>query len=196
MQLDVPLVRGEPIPILYVQMDGTGVPVVKKEMLGRPGKTAGQPAHTWEVKLGCVFTQTTWDGEGYAIRDPDSTTYVGAIETAEEFGQRLYLEAWKRGWSRAQKRVGMGDGSEWIWNQAQAHFPKATQIVDVYHAPTSVGVGSQAPPQRGGQPEPMDPGASRSAGGGQDRRSAVRSPLYCDIEWRTHGENPHRSGIL
>jgi hypothetical protein len=41
------------IPILYVQMDGTGVPVVKKETLGRPGKTEGQPAHTWEVKLGC-----------------------------------------------------------------------------------------------------------------------------------------------
>ena len=52
---------GEPIPILYVQMDGTGVPVVKKETLGRKGKTEGQPAHTREVKLGCVFTQTKWD---------------------------------------------------------------------------------------------------------------------------------------
>ncbi len=28
----------------------------------------------------------------------------------------------------------MGDGSEWIWNQAQQHFPGATQIVDLYHA--------------------------------------------------------------
>ena len=27
----------------------------------------------------------------------------------------------------------MGDGSEWIWNQAQLHFPDATQIVDLYH---------------------------------------------------------------
>jgi hypothetical protein len=26
--LDLPAVAGEPIPILYVQMDGTGVPVV------------------------------------------------------------------------------------------------------------------------------------------------------------------------
>jgi hypothetical protein len=134
MQLDLPVVVGEPIPILYVQMDGTGVPVVKKETVDRQGKTPGQPAHTREVKLGCVFTQTTWDQEGYAIRDPDSTTYVGAIETAEAFGKRLYLEAWKRGWSRAQKRVLMGDGSEWIWNQAQEHFPGATQIVDLYHA--------------------------------------------------------------
>jgi hypothetical protein len=87
---------GEPIPILYVQMDGTGVPVVKKETEGRKGKTDGQQAHTREVKLGCVFTQTGWDEEGYAIRDPDSTTYTGAIETAEEFGRRVYLEAWNR----------------------------------------------------------------------------------------------------
>jgi len=134
VQLDLPVVIGEPIPILYVEMDGTGVPVVKKETEGRKGKTDGQPAHTREVKLGCVFTQTTWDEEGYAIRDPGSTTYTGAIETAEEFGKRLYLEAWNRGWSRAAKKVVIGDGAEWIWNLADLHFPGAIQIVDLYHA--------------------------------------------------------------
>ena len=93
VQLDLPILVGKPIPILYVQMDGTGVPVVKKETVGRQGKTDGQPAHTREVKLGCVFTQTSWDKDGYAIRDPDSTTYAGAIETAEEFGSfQLHLE--------------------------------------------------------------------------------------------------------
>lgn len=134
VQLDLPIVIGEPVPILYVQMDGTGVPVVKKETEGRKGKADGQPAHTREAKLGCVFTQTAWDEEGYPIRDPDSTTYTGAIETAEEFGRRLYLEAWKRGWSRAEKKVVMGDGAEWIWNLAEIHFPGALQIVDLYHA--------------------------------------------------------------
>jgi hypothetical protein len=39
VQLDLPVIVGEPIPILYVQMDGTGVPVVKKETEGRKGKT-------------------------------------------------------------------------------------------------------------------------------------------------------------
>jgi len=134
IQLDLPMVVGEPIPILYVEVDGTGIPVVKKETVGRQGKTEGQPAHTREAKLGCVFTQTTWDNEGYAIRDPDSTTYVGAIESSEEFGKRIYLEAWKRGWSRAAKKVFMGDGSEWIWNIAKLHFPGAIQIVDLFHA--------------------------------------------------------------
>jgi hypothetical protein len=134
MQLDLPMVVGEPIPILYVEMDGTGVPVVKSETVGRPGKTEGQPAHTREAKLGCVFTQTTSDEEGYAIRDPDSTTYTGAIETAAEFGKRIYWEAWQRGWNRAEKKVVLGDGAEWIWNLADLYFPGAIQIVDLYHA--------------------------------------------------------------
>jgi len=134
MQLDLPMVLGEPVSILYVQMDGTGIPVVKKETLGRKGKTDGQPAHTREVKLGCVFTQTTVDEDGFPIRDPDSTTYTGAIETAEEFGKRIYLQAWNRGWSRAERKVVMGDGAEWIWNLADQYLPGCTQIVDISHA--------------------------------------------------------------
>jgi len=132
MQLDLPVVVGEPIPILYVQMDGTGVPVTQAER--RESKLEGQPARTREVKLGCVFTQTSYDQQGYAMRDPDSTTYTGAIETAEEFGKRLYAEACHRGWSRAKKKVIMGDGAEWIWNLADLHFPGALQIVDLFHA--------------------------------------------------------------
>ena len=134
IQLDLPVVVGKPIPVLYVEMDGTGVPVVRKETVGRQGKTDGQPAHTREVKLGCVFTQTRCDKEGFPIRDPDSTTYTGAIETAEEFGKRIYLQAWQRGWSRAANKVVLGDGAEWIWNLADLHFPGAIQIVDLYHA--------------------------------------------------------------
>ena len=134
MQLRLPVLMGKPIPVLYVEMDGAGVPVVKKETVGRQGKTDGQPAHTREVKLGCVFTQTSCDKEGYAIRDPDSTTYTGAIETAEEFGKRIYLEASERGWERAAKKVVLADGAEWIWNLAGLHFPGAIQMVDLYHA--------------------------------------------------------------
>lgn len=134
VQLDLPIIIGEPVPILYIQMDGTGVPVVKKETEGRKGKMDGVPARTREAKLGCVFTQTRWDEEGYPIRDPESTTYTGAIENAEQFGKRLYVEAWKRGWSRAEKKVVIGDGAEWIWNIVKDHFPGATQIVDLFHA--------------------------------------------------------------
>ena len=134
MQLELPIPMGPRIAIMYVEMDGTGIPVVRKESAGRAGKQQGQPAHTREAKLGCVFTQTTVDEEGYPLRDGGSTSYVGAIESCETFGRRLYAEACCRGWARAEKKVVLGDGADWIWNQADLHFPEATQIVDLYHA--------------------------------------------------------------
>jgi hypothetical protein len=54
-QLTLPIVAGPRIPILYIQIDGTGVPVVMAETQGRQGKQPGQPTHTREAKLGCVF---------------------------------------------------------------------------------------------------------------------------------------------
>jgi hypothetical protein len=139
LQLPLPIPIGPRIPIIYVEMDGTGIPVVRKECEGRAGKQDGQPAHTREVKLGSVFTQTKVNAEGYPVRDEESTSYVGAIETCEEFGPRLYAEAWRRGWARADKKVVLGDGSEWIWNQAALHFPDATHIVDLYHSREHLG---------------------------------------------------------
>jgi hypothetical protein len=133
-QLELPAMGAPAVPVLYIEMDGTGVPVVKAETEGRTGKIEGQPAHTREVKLGCVFTQTSTDKDGRPVRDADSTSYVAAIEAAQEFGLRLYTEAWRRGWSRANKKVILGDGAVWIWNLADQHFPGAIQIVDLYHA--------------------------------------------------------------
>lgn len=131
-QWSLPLPAGRPIPTMYIQMDGTQVPVVKAETEGRAGRIEGQPSHTREAKLG-VFTQTEVDREGYAMRDESSTTYTGAIETAEEFGRRLFTEALLRGWERAQWKVIIGDGANWIWNLAD-QFSGAIQIVDLYHA--------------------------------------------------------------
>jgi len=122
------------VPILYIAMDGTGVPVVPRETEGRRGKDATGKAKTREAKIGCVFTQTKQDEEGYPIRDEDSTTYVGAIETVEAFGPRIYAEAVRRGLRQAQKVVVLGDGGPWIWGIAAQYFPWATEIVDLYHA--------------------------------------------------------------
>jgi hypothetical protein len=133
-QLLLPAVFKQNIPKMYVLMDGVQVPVVAAETEGRTGRIEGQRARTRECKLGCVFTQTTVDQDGWAIRDPDSTTYVGAIETAERFGLRIYTEALLRGWDRAATKIVIADGAVWIWNQADQHFPGAIQIVDLYHA--------------------------------------------------------------
>ena len=124
----------KPVPRMYVCMDGTGVPVVKKETEGRQGKGEDGQAKTREVKLGCVFTQTAVDKEGRPVRDEESTSYTGAIETADTFGWRLYKEAKRRGMDRAREVAVLGDGALWIWNIADEHFPGARKIVDLYHA--------------------------------------------------------------
>jgi len=134
VQLELPEVLGCTVPVLYIEMDGTQVPMVRPELEGRAGRIEGQPARTREVKVGCIFTQTTSDEQGRPLRDEASTTYTAAIENADEFGRRIYTEAWERGWSRAEKKVVIADGAEWIWNIADQHFPGAIQIVDLYHA--------------------------------------------------------------
>lgn len=68
-QLEPPAVCVPDISTLHTEMDGTGVPVVKAETEGGKGKTDGEPAHTREVRLGCVFTQTVTDDEGRPVRD-------------------------------------------------------------------------------------------------------------------------------
>ena len=121
------------VPRLYVSMDGTGVPVVKRETADRRGKDGGQ-AKTREAKLGCIFTQTGLDKEGRPMRDEQSTSYIGAIETADVFAMRLYKEAKRRGIDRAGEVCVIGDGALWIWNIADEQFHGACQIVDLYHA--------------------------------------------------------------
>jgi len=122
------------VPKLYIAIDGTGVPVVRRETEGRKGKDETGKAKTREAKLGCVFTQTTLDENQRPVRDEHSTTYVGAIETAEAFGTRIYAEAIRRGVTRAAQVIVLGDGAHWIWGIAEEHFYGAIQIVDLYHA--------------------------------------------------------------
>jgi hypothetical protein len=124
----------EPVRMMYISMDATGVPVVKAETANRKGKGPEGQAKTREAKLGCVFTQTTVDEKGHPTRDEDSTSYVGAIETTEAFGNRMDAEALRRGLERAQKVCVIGDAAAWIWNIAEERFYGAIQIIDLYHA--------------------------------------------------------------
>jgi hypothetical protein len=118
----------------YISFDGTGVPVRKSELVGRPGKQANGSARTRETKLGCVFTQVGLDKEGRPQRDPDSTTYVGAIESSTLFGWRMYAEALRRGLDQAQTVIVLTDGQRYNHTITQTHFPEAVHIVDLFHA--------------------------------------------------------------
>lgn len=125
---------GPPIDTLYVEFDGTGVPMTRQEVEGRKGKQPDGSAKTREAKLGAVFTQAGVDKEGKPQRDFASTSFVGAIESAEPFGGRIYDEAVRRGLYRAKRVVTLSDGAEWAKNLADTQFPNAVHIIDYYHA--------------------------------------------------------------
>lgn len=130
-----PLPPPDPLPkLLYIAVDGTGVPTTPTETDGRQGKGADGRARTREVKLACLFTQSKLDDDGRPIRDPGPASYVATFEPAAAFGKLVKAEARRRGLDHIRQPVVLGDGAAWIWNLAAEHFPEATQIVDLYHA--------------------------------------------------------------
>jgi hypothetical protein len=139
----VPAAAAEIPPTLYLGLDGTGVPVRKAELAGRPGKQADGSSKTREVKLCTVWSAEGRDEEGVPVRDAGSVSYSAAIESAatrdpeatgSPFAQRVEREARRRGFDRAPRQAVLGDGAPWIWNIADEYFPDARQIVDRFHA--------------------------------------------------------------
>lgn len=96
-------------------------------------------AHTagaWhDIKTGVVFEGKRPSKESERKTDEmEKARYIAAQETSEEFGRRVYTRALLSGLERAKHVVVLGDGAEWIWNEAGMHFPRCTQILDYYHA--------------------------------------------------------------
>ena len=78
--------KSEAIPIMYIAADGTGIPVRKSVARGLKAKRGEGEAKIHEIKLACVFTQTSPDPEGKPQRDHNFTTYVGTLQCSDDFG--------------------------------------------------------------------------------------------------------------
>jgi len=115
-QQGLPPAAGAAPERLYVAMDG--VRILGTDGIGR------------EVKVGVVVPV---HGTGQDERRAPAS-YAAGLEPAEPFGQRLALEAHRRGLERASLVAVLGDGAAWIWALAAEHFPHAVQIVDWFHA--------------------------------------------------------------
>jgi hypothetical protein len=122
-----------PVAILNLQADMTGIPMRPEELQDVRGKHPDGTAKTRQIKLGCVFTQSR-DAHGNPQRDPFSSTYVSTFAEVTDFSSLLHTEALKRGYTRADTVVFLGDGAEWIWNMVQDRFRGAVEIVDFFHA--------------------------------------------------------------
>lgn len=121
-------------PVMYVSADGTGVPMVPEELIGRRGKQADGKAKTRQVYLGCVFTQHRVDEQGHPVRDWESTTYVSSFKSSDEFGPCLRQEALRRGMAGAGEVVLLIDGAQALEHLGRQNFKDCVQIVDFYHA--------------------------------------------------------------
>jgi len=132
--LPAPADREETPDKLYIAIDGTGVPMVPAATTGRAGKSGDGRAHTREVKLATLFTQTTTDEQGRPMRDPGSTSYLASFAPADQFATLVHAEARRRGADHIRQLVVLGDGAPWIWKLTTAIAPEATPIVDLYHA--------------------------------------------------------------
>lgn len=109
-----------------------------------------------ELTVGCCYQTRTRSSR----KHPDtqethahSISYTTSLAEAQTFGWYLWEEAVRRGVLTAEEVVVGADGAHWIWNVAQPHFPRVTQIVDWYHASAYVwaaasAIWSETEPQR------------------------------------------------
>jgi len=130
-----PLPPPQPVPdMLYVEPDGTGVPVRASETQGRPAKDGDGQAGTREVKLARLFTVSRLDDDGRPVMDPGSSTYVATFDGKDALAQLVEAEYLRRGGEYFRQVVALGDGAAWIWTMAEALYPHATHITDIWHA--------------------------------------------------------------
>jgi Uncharacterised protein family (UPF0236) len=130
-----PLPPPEPVPdMLYIEVDGTGVPVRRSETEGRQGKGEDGQARTREIKLARLFTVSRMDSDGNPVTDPGSSSYVATFDGKDALTELVEAEYLRRGGEHFRQVVAIGDGAAWIWAMAGKLYPHATHITDIWHA--------------------------------------------------------------
>jgi hypothetical protein len=107
-------------------------------------QTDGTMVNTWEgwreMRLG-VFakrqrgqpaTAAAWDSR--RLPAPHARVLFGGIQPAEQFGPRIRRWAGRLGIRDPAAVTVLGDGAEWIWNQADRQLPGSGGLLDIYHA--------------------------------------------------------------
>jgi hypothetical protein len=103
-----------------------------------------------DVKIG-IFARrppgkpaTSEDWGSRVLPPPAARAAFVGLESSEVFGARWRPWATRLGLGDPTTLSVLGDGAEWIWNQAAEHFPGATQVLDVYHASEHLAAASRA----------------------------------------------------
>lgn len=133
LEHDQPIEKQAPIEaMMAVSIDATKV----REKLGERRLKSGRKRYEIGFKDAKVaaISSVVWDQQRGEASCRDSS-YVSAVEEADEFFNRIWVEMQRRGVDpEHQDLVILGDGASWIWNRAKDLGNKRTvEILDFYH---------------------------------------------------------------
>lgn len=103
-----------------------------------------------EDKVGAIYDASprkdpaARDIEEYEGAAALTKTYAATMQSWEEFGYMLRVEAHKRGYVTAKEKLFISDGAQSLRTFRQDHFPEAMFILDWYHAAEHISACSKA----------------------------------------------------
>lgn len=103
-----------------------------------------------EDKVGAIYDASprkdpaARDTEDYDGAAALTKTYAATMQSWDEFGYMLRVEAHKRGYVEAKEKLFISDGAQSLKTFRQDHFPEATFILDWYHAAEHLSACSKA----------------------------------------------------
>lgn len=124
-------VRPERDVAVCLQMDMTGVRMLKKDLVGVKGKDG--PPKGRQIKCGVVFLLERGE-DGHYQKVPDSSVHILSFGDVTDFSAELEKARQKLGAGHIAKLIVVSDGAEWIWNIVADRFKQAFAIVDFWHA--------------------------------------------------------------
>jgi hypothetical protein len=112
--------------VAYVSVDATGV--------GRQGP-GGAKAEGKMVSVGMVFNPAEFDPKSPQDAQPiEQARYLAGLIDLETLGAQLRRQAGQVGMDRAERWIGLSDGGNGLDEFFKVNFPRATLILDFYHA--------------------------------------------------------------
>lgn len=138
----------QPDPPAFL-LDPHEVPKLIESLKGARGHAASSSSSTAETTEDCHHSQNK---EDRSRTKPILRTVIATLANAEQFGKMVAAEATRRGFYQAPKGAFLGDGSHWIWNLRDLHFPDFTGVLDFLHLVSYLYAGARtAYPQRSDQ---------------------------------------------
>jgi hypothetical protein len=117
--------------VAYISVDATGV--------GQQGP-GGAKAEGKMVYVGMVFNPAEFDPKSPQDSQPiEQVRYLAGLIDLETLGAQVRRQAGQVGMDHADRWIGLSDGGNGLDEFFRVHFPRATLILDFYHAAEHLG---------------------------------------------------------